>query len=321
MRRNPAQPLLTRDDVPAVNPQLADVSSVFNPGAAHFRGEDHLMVRVQTRGRDTVLMPARREDHRWRLLPEIVTVNGLDEALPDLMHLYDPRLTVIDDALFMVCAADTPGGCHLVTAHSDDGHAWNLIHADTSIDTRNGVLFPSRIDGRYVRLDRPNATTRAGAPPSGSTIVLRTSDDLRTWSEPRPVLSGRHGKWDELIGSGPPPVPTDAGWLHLYHGVATHFASSNIYQAGAVLLDADDPSRVLGRTHLNLLEPRTMYECVGQVPNVVFPSGMLVADRAGDAIAQPDDAVEVFYGAADTCIGRAVTTIGALVDACQDADR
>jgi len=61
--------------------------------------------------------------------------------------------------------------------------------------------------------------------------------------------------------------------LHVYHGVATHFASASVYQAGVVLLDLDDPSRVLARSRNNVLEPRELYELVGQVPNVVFPSG------------------------------------------------
>ena len=93
--------------------------------------------------------------------------------------------------------------------------------------------------------------------PSGDAIWLTESDDLVEWRPVGEVMSGRPHYWDELIGSGPPPVKTEAGWLHLYHGVATHFASSNIYQAGAVLLDLEDPSRVIARTWDNILEPRS----------------------------------------------------------------
>ena len=93
-----------------------------------------------------------------------------------------------------------------------------------------------------------------------------------------PLIEGRFHYWDEFIGSGPPPVKTRQGWLHIYHGVAGHFGSSNIYQAGVMLLDLNDPSKVLARSWCNILEPRELFELTGQVPNVVFPSGMIVKD-------------------------------------------
>jgi beta-1,4-mannooligosaccharide/beta-1,4-mannosyl-N-acetylglucosamine phosphorylase len=132
------------------------------------------------------------------------------------------------------------------------------------------------------------------------------------------VLKGRPHYWDERIGSGPPPVKTREGWLHLYHGIATHFGSVNIYQAGACLLDLEDPSRVLARGSKNILEPREGYELVGQVPNVVFPSGMVVEGSEGDGFASKESRVLVYYGAADTCIGLATTTVGELIQACHD---
>jgi beta-1,4-mannooligosaccharide/beta-1,4-mannosyl-N-acetylglucosamine phosphorylase len=128
-------------------------------------------------------------------------------------------------------------------------------------------------------------------------------------------MSGRPARWDELIGSGPPPIRTAEGWLHLYHGIATHFQSVNIYQAGVVLLDRDDPTRVLSRGTDNVLEPREMWELTGQVPNVVFPSGWTVSHTDPDGAAPGDAAVHIYYGAADTCVGRADTTVAELIDA------
>ena len=98
------------------------------------------------------------------------------------------------------------------------------------------------------------------------------------WEPVATLIEGRFHYWDEFIGSGPPPVKTRQGWLHIYHGVAGHFGSSNIYQAGVMLLDLQDPSKVLSRSWCNILEPREMYELTGQVPNVVFPSGMIVKE-------------------------------------------
>ncbi len=86
-----------------------------------------------------------------------------------------------------------------------------------------------------------------------------------------------------------------------------------------MLLDADDPTRVLARTRRNVLEPREPYELVGQVPNVVFPSGWVVDGvTTATRSLEPDARVRIYYGAADTCIGLAETTIAELLRACQE---
>ena len=84
-----------------------------------------------------------------------------------------------------------------------------------------------------------------------------------------------------------------------------------------MLLDLKRPERVIARGHYNILEPRELYELTGQVPNVVFPSGMIVeGDDAKDGA--PDEArVLLYYGAADTVVGLAESTIGELVAACR----
>jgi beta-1,4-mannooligosaccharide/beta-1,4-mannosyl-N-acetylglucosamine phosphorylase len=145
---------------------------------------------------------------------------------------------------------------------------------------------------------------------------MSATDDFEIWEDLGPVMAGRPHYWDELIGPGPPPVKTREGWLLIYHGIATHFASANIYQAGAVLLDLDDPTRVIARTRDNILEPRESWELTGQVPNVVFPSGLTVASLDEEGFAPPSAEVRVYYGAADTCVGLAIATVSDLVDAC-----
>ena len=94
-----------------------------------------------------------------------------------------------------------------------------------------------------------------------------------------------------------------------------HFASSNIYQAGVSLHDLNDPSIVLARSRCNILEPRELFELVGQVSNVVFPSGMIVEEYDDNGFAEPESKVLIYYGAADTSVGLAVTTIKELIDA------
>lgn len=315
MRRSPANPILTRADVPDVPPLVKDVSSVFNPGAARWEGRDLLLCRVQTRGRETVWMPAWSDDGTaFEIEPRVVTVAGLDDVGETVRHAYDPRLTLLDGALVVAFAVDTDDACRVAVARGTSLDDLELVSYDSSRDARNAAVFPERVGGRYVRLERPNDAAPAGGPPTGSRIVLAESDDLVAWREVAPVMEGRPRSWDELIGSGPPPVRTRCGWLHVYHGVATHFASVNVYQAGAVLLDLDDPTKVIARTRRNVLEPREPYELTGQVPNVVFPSGMIVEGGADD-----DAVVRVYYGAADTCIGLAETTVGELIAACEES--
>ena len=179
-------------------------------------------------------------------------------------------------------ALDMDGGCRLGLSRTSDFVRFEFLGLAAEDDVRNGVLFPEKIGGRYLRFDRPNTARHAGGPASGSAIWLSESDDLLAWRGVGPVLQGRFHYWDEFIGSGPPPIKTRAGWLHVYHGVATHFGSANVYQAGVALHDLQDPSRVLGRSRRNILEPRELYELVGQVPNVVFPSGAVVERGDGE---------------------------------------
>jgi len=317
LTRSPKNPILTRRDIPAVEPALHDVTSVFNPGAVRYRGIYRLMLRVQSRARETFLLLADSHDGvAFQVVPTLVRFDGLERVPDTIHHIYDPRLTEIDGVYIVMFAADTDDGCRLGVARTKVFDRFEFLGFAADPDIRNGVLFPERIGGKYVRLDRPNRVSLPGGSTSGDEIRLSESTDLVDWTPVQGVMRGRPHFWDERIGSGPPPVKTKHGWLHLYHGIATHFGSCNIYQAGVVLLDLDEPFRVLARSRNNILEPRELYELVGQVPNVVFPSGMIV-ERSDDAgFAEPESRVLVYYGAADTCIGLATTTVRELLESC-----
>jgi len=319
MKRAPGNPILTRADIPAVPPRLVDATSVFNPGAVKAGGVVTLMLRVQARSRETFLVMAESADGvRFVVRPEIVELKGIEGVRERVYHVYDARITPLEGAFFVMFAMDMDNGCQLGLARTDDLRGFEFLGITSTDDVRNGVLFPEKAGGLYLRLERPNKARLAGGPMTGSEIWLAGSDDLVRWRALGPVMSGRFHYWDEYIGSGPPPVKTRRGWLHIYHGVATHFGSANIYQAGAVLLDLADPSKVLGRTRGNILEPREPYELCGQVPNVVFPSGMIVEGFDAAGFALPSSPVKVYYGAADTCVGLAETTVGELLAACAD---
>ncbi|MDD8025608.1 MAG: glycoside hydrolase family 130 protein [Acidobacteriota bacterium] len=325
MRRHPRNPILTRADIPDVPPLLHDVTSVFNPGAVERVDTTArlitLLLRVQDRSRETYIVPAHSQDGiSFEVAPRIVEFKGLEKLGKRVYHIYDARITRLDGAYYILFAMDMDDGCQLGLGRTADFREFEFLGRVSDEDIRNGVLFPEKIGGSYLRLDRPNKARHVDGPTSGSTIWLSESDDLLTWRPVAPLIDGRFHYWDEFIGSGPPPVKTRQGWLHIYHGVAGHFGSSNIYQAGAVLLDLRDPTKVLGRCRRNILEPREIYELAGQVPNVVFPSGMIVETIDRDGFAEPGSPVRVYYGAADTCVGLAETTIAELLAACAESE-
>ncbi|HOK70878.1 MAG TPA: glycoside hydrolase family 130 protein, partial [Bacillota bacterium] len=166
---------------------------------------------------------------------------------------------------------------------------------------RNGVLFPRKIGGKYMMLSRPSDR---GHTPFGD-IFCSQSPDMIHWGCHRHVMSPR-GSWQSTkIGPGPVPIETSEGWLLIYHGVLTS-CNGFVYHMGAALLDIDRPWKVLCRTEPYILSPQEIYECVGDVPNVVFPCAAL-ADSATGRIA-------IYYGAADTVTCLAYAYVDELVD-------
>jgi beta-1,4-mannooligosaccharide/beta-1,4-mannosyl-N-acetylglucosamine phosphorylase len=316
MIRHSHNPILTRRDIPEIPPLLSDVTSVFNPGAIKDGTYHRLIVRVQDRSRETYFMPATSFDGvTFEVEPQIIEFEGLDKLAGRVYHVYDARPTSIEGVIYIMFAMDMDDGCQLGLARTADFRRYEFVGLASNEDIRNGVLFPEKIGGRYLRMDRPNKARHSGGPTSGSTIWLSESDDLLDWKPVAPLIDGRFHYWDEFIGSGPPPVKTRQGWLHIYHGVAGHFGSASIYQAGVMLLDLHDPSKVIGRCRRNILEPRESYELVGQVPNVVFPSGMIAEKIDAEGFALPGSEVKVYYGAADTSVALATTTIADLLRA------
>lgn len=313
MKRHPGNPLITREDIPEIPPDLVDVSSVFNPGAVRFQDKVILLLRVQNRGRETFFLTAESGSGTdFKIGPRPVRFEGMERVEEKVFHSYDARITWLDGSCYITFAVDIEGGCRSALGRTDDFKTFTFLGLTGSEDTRNAVLFPEKIGGTYLRLERPNRFAAEGGLTSGTTIVLSSSGDLLNWKPAAPVAEGRFHYWDELIGPGPPPLKTREGWLLVYHGVALHLERAWIYQAGVMLLDLNDPSRVIGRSRRNILEPREMYEMVGQVPNVVFPSGMVAEGTDGREYAEPESRVFIYYGAADTSVCMAETTVGEL---------
>src|SRR5215510_8694712 len=159
MRRSVRNPILTRADIPRVSALVDDVTSVFNPGAIKIDDQCLLLLRVQTRGRETVFMLAESDDgESFRVQKRLVEIEGIDDVGMEIFHVYDPRLTRIDSDIYIVFAVDTDQGCRLGVAVTRDFQRVRLESFQRDIDSRNGVLFPEIFQNRFMRLERPNRT-------------------------------------------------------------------------------------------------------------------------------------------------------------------
>ncbi|MHB8062946.1 MAG: glycoside hydrolase family 130 protein, partial [Ruminiclostridium sp.] len=167
---------------------------------------------------------------------------------------------------------------------------------------RNGVLFPRKVNGKYLLLSRPSDS---GHTPFGD-IFLSESPDLIYWGRHRRVMkTGGSGWWQSVkIGAGAAPIETTDGWLLFYHGVSGT-CNGFVYSFGAAILDINNPSKVLYRMKDYLLTPEKPYETAGFVPNVIFPCATLNDAETGR--------IAIYYGAADTYCALAYTNVDELV--------
>ena len=281
--RYDGNPIITRDD-------LFFANSIFNSAVVPFGGRFAGVFRVDLRTRDQVLVAGFSDD-------------GIRWALDDkpLFEGYDPRLCEIDGVYYLTWVKLTPHGTVIGVACTRDFRSWTEYEDASYPVARNGVLFPRKIGGEYVLLIRP---CDRGHTPYGDIFLLH-SRDLTYWGKPRFVMAPLKNWEMTKVGAGPTPIETDAGWLLFYHGVLTS-CNGFTYSMGAALLDKDEPWKVLRRADSFLLAPHETYECVGDVPNVVFPCAAL-ADSASGRIA-------VYYGAADTSVALAFTTVDDVID-------
>jgi len=171
------------------------------------------------------------------------------------------------------------------------------------LDDRDVILFPEKIGGKYVLMHRPKQYVGEAYGVDYPSIWLKFSDDLLDWQD-KPshlLITGRKGTWEEKIGGSTPPILTDEGWLVIYHGVADGGLSR--YRVGAMLLDKDDPLKVIARSPEPIMEPEYDYETQGFYEGCVFPTGNVVVDGT----------LYVYYGAADKHVGVATCALKDLI--------
>jgi len=287
-RRHAANPILTAADWPA------DVNVVFNPAAVQLANQTILLVRVEARTGISHIAVARSRDGvgGWRIDAEPLLMPAEEED-GECWGFEDPRAVWVDELGTHVisCTAYGPAGPAVFLATSVDFKTVERLGIVAAPEDKNAALLPERIGGKWILFHRP--TSNFGNQHPG--ISLSRSSDLRSWSAPEAVMAPRAGAWwDALrIGIGPPLIRTEHGWLLVYHGVK-ETVSGSIYRVGLALLDLDEPTRVLRRTDEWVLAPATEYERQGDVPNAIFPCGLIHDEKNGE--------LRLYYGAADTCV-------------------
>lgn len=158
---------------------------------------------------------------------------------------------------------------------------------------RDTVIFPERINGKIAVLHRPAEWIGSSYGTDKPAIWFAYLDRWEGGLSDHKLVMKSENDWQSYkTGAGPPPLKTDKGWLLIFHGVNIN----RTYRAGAVLLDLEEPWKVIARTSSPILEPEQDYECIGDMPNVVFPQGAVILG----------DELLVFYGGADKvcCVAR-----------------
>jgi len=227
------------------------------------------------------------------------------------MGCEDPRLVLIGDRIWMLYTA-YDGNLAQIAAASiqvDDFlarrfEAWQREGlAFKNIWDKDAIMFPEKIQGKYVLYHRIEPSMW---------ITYMNEVEFPCREQHAIIIGPRPGRmWDSLkIGAGAQPLKTIYGWLLIYHGVDHNY----VYRLGVILVDLNDPQRVLYRSPNPILEPEEDYE-VGLsgawVPNVVFTCGAVAG--ADKEVLEDDDEVLVYYGAADTSIGMASATVADLI--------
>ena len=196
----------------------------------------------------------------------------------------DPRISLIDGTYYISYVAVCPLGVTTCLASTKDFRSFQRHGVIFCPENKDVVLFPERIDGKYYALHRPVSPLF-----KRQDIWIAESPDLRCWGNHRFLCGPRADCWDRIkVGASAVPFKIEQGWLEIYHGVGR----DNRYCLGAVLLDANQPWKVIARAEKPIFQPQADYEQSGFFGNVIFTCGLLYED----------DKLKIYYGAADTTV-------------------
>jgi len=291
-------PILTKDDIPYA------VQTVHNAGVTKFDGRYVMLFRSHLDTGRSIIGLAKSEDgFNFKAAPKPFMVPSKEPVFSDYEEfgVEDPRITCLEDAYYITYSAYSKHGIRIGLAKTTDFESVERVAFITQADYRNTVIFPEKIDGRYVRVDRPHSEI------SPWSIWISFSLDLRHWGDSKLVMKPVQYHWDEIkIGPGAPPIRTDKGWLSIYHGVFPTMDGC-VYRLGAALHKLDEPEKVIGVGDRWILQPEDPWEIVGYVHNVVFTCG---------AVPEEDGTLKLYWGGADTVMCAGTAIIEELVELC-----
>jgi len=297
--RFPRNPILTRDDIPY------PCNAVFNAAACRFQGKYILVLRVEDlKGHSHLTLAESTDGMHFEVHPDpwVTPSPNPPYEIYERYGLEDPRITQIGDVYYLVYTAYGPHGPRVGIGYTKDFEGFERICLATEVDNKDAALFPEKINGHYVMINRPS-----GMGGTRGSIWISYSPDLIYWGRSRVLLIPEPGWGGKKLGISTPPIKTEEGWLILYHGIR-ETAAGRLYRIGVMLLDLENPEHIVARSPSFIFGPEEPYERTGDVPNVVFPCGWIV---------EPDNTVKMYYGAADTCIGLAETRLDDLIHVCQ----
>lgn len=313
MEKYIGNPILSAKDIPY------PASLVFNAGVCKYRGKYIMLFRNdygygengpgQFSG--TCIGIAESDDGvHWTPHSE-PWIEWRDE---EVLRAYDPRLTVVGEEVVICFALDTRHGLRGGIATTTDFKSWQ-VKSLSAPDNRNMVVFPEKVNGKYCRLERPFPVYSRWK--DRFDVWFSDSPDLEYWGNTHLVLGVEDVPFaNDKVGPAAPPIKTDKGWLTLFHAVDLDTTRGKNgwedkwqkrYQAGVMLLDLNEPWRVIGKCDEPIIAPTEEYERNGFRNDVIFPGGM---------IAEDDGSVKIYYGAADTVVCLATTTIEELLAKC-----
>jgi len=313
IKRHPLNPIFTAEDVPY--PSVI----AYNAGVVKYQGQYLMVFRNDYHYNEG----EQKADHfqigvaysddgisNWRVHPgPILEFQGGD----DVLGSFDPRVTVLEGRVYITYCQYTKHGYRGTIAVTDDLEHIEIV-SNSVPDNRNLVLFPERINGRYIRHERPFPIDSRSQ--RLYDIWISESPDLVYWGKSEPLLCVEDIPYaNERLGAGTPPVRTPWGWLSLFHAVDIDPSRGKNgwedrwpkrYSAGVMLQDLENPRKLIAYSKEPLIVPETPYETKeGFRHNVIFPGGMIVEDNGE---------VKIYYGAADTVECLATTQLDDLID-------
>lgn len=327
-KRFAENPLLSPKDLAPSRDGLT-ITCLLNPGVFSFENKTWLIVRVAERPEqkaESISFPVLTEQGNINIIeidksdPELIADDARvinykgSDYLTTLSHLrllcsddginfYEPegykslvgegghetfgiedcRVALIEGKYYLTFTSVSPMGVAVGLRTTADWKNFEKHGLIFPAHNKDCAIFEEKINGLYYALHRPSSVDIGG-----NYIWIASSPDGINWGNHKCIVTTRKGMWDsKRVGAGAAPIKTDKGWLEIYHGAN----ENHYYCLGAVLLDSNDPSKVIARTDEPIMVPLADYELNGFFGKVVFTNGHIV---------EPDgDTITLYYGAAD----------------------